>query len=372
MTRTDVETYEKKKMARLNGIMVCLLYCVWWQHLYGIRGNYGSGSIIVNAFSETALVTGSTDGIGLTTARNILVGNNAVNEVLIHGRAEDRVRATTTFIQELGGRKRNAVVALPASDLSTIDGCYGLANNVLKYSSDSLQNPKISYSKSAPSVPNSNLKILMNNAGVYSSNLIRTQDGLESTFAVNVLAPFVVTSMLLPTLLANGSRNNKESSSRIVIASSVSQSWKLSKDYWDDPQYHNRQYYAHSAYSESKLLDAMLTIEMAHRLHDVAGIDTSVVTCNCLDPGTVNTKMLLDGWGPIGIRVDDALDETWCCTSPELEHVSGQYFVGRSRRQASQCAYDSFHRQKLWETLSELAPAAALEWDRAVEMYSTN
>ena len=208
----------------------------------------------------------------------------------------------------------------------------------------------------------------MNNAGVYSNNLVRTQDGLELTFMVNVVAPFVVTSMLLSTLLANGSRN-KGSGSRIVIASSVSQSWRLSKDYWDDPQYYKRSYSAHSAYSESKLLDAMLTIEMAHRL-EVAGISTSIVTCNCLDPGTVNTKMLLDGWGPIGIRVDDALDETWCCTSPELEGVSGQYFVGRSRRQASGCAYDPFHRKMLWETLSELAPAAAAEWDRAVEMYS--
>lgn len=326
---------------------------------------------MVIAFSETALVTGSTDGIGVTTAQNILIGNNSVNEVLIHGRNEDRVRATTTSIQKSAARKRNAAVALPAWDLSTIDGCYGLANSVLEYSGDSLPNPKISSSESAPPVPNSILKILMNNAGVYSNDLVRTQDGLELTFAVNVLAPFVVTSMLLSTLLANGSRNNKESSSRIVNASSVSQSWRLSNDYWDDPQYYNRQYSAHNAYSESKLLDAMLTIEMARRLHDVAGIDTSVVTCNCLDPGTVNTKMLLDGWGPIGIRVDDALDETWCCTSPELEQVSGQYFVGRSRRQASGCAYDSFHRQKLWGTLSELAPAAAAEWDRAVEMYST-
>lgn len=338
---------------RLNGISIFLLYGVWLllHHRYGFCGNNSSSPFLVTALSETALITGSTDGIGVTTARNILIGNSGVNEVLVHGRDDDRVRAATTSIQNSATKKKNAAVALPASDLSTIDGCYDLANYVLEYCSDS------------------NLKILMNNAGVYSNDLVRTQDGLELTFAVNVLAPFAVTSMLLPTLLANGSGNNKGSNSRIVIASSVSQSWRLSKDYWDDPQYRKRLYSAHSAYSESKLLDAMLTIEMAHRL-EVAGIDTSVVTCNCLDPGTVNTKMLLDGWGPIGIRVQDALDETWCCTSPELENLSGQYFVGRSRRQASKCAYDSFHREKLWETLSELAPRAAAEWDRAVQMYS--
>mmetsp|Transcript_8565 Transcript_8565/g.16885 ORF Transcript_8565/g.16885 Transcript_8565/m.16885 type:complete len:213 (+) Transcript_8565:510-1148(+) len=208
----------------------------------------------------------------------------------------------------------------------------------------------------------------MNNAGVYSNDLVRTQDGLELTFAVNVLAPFVLTSMMLSTLLANG--RNRSRSSRIVIASSVSQSWKLPEDYWDDPQYLKRSYSAHGAYSESKLLDAMLTIEMAHRLNDVAGIDTSIVTCNCLDPGTVNTKMLLDGWGPIGIQVGNALDESWCCISTELEDVTGQYFVGRSSCRASGCAYDPLHREKLWQTLSALAPRAAAEWDRAVEFHS--
>ena len=251
-----------------------------------------------------------------------------------------------------------------AADLSTRKGCYDLAESVL----DCCSNSNSNYPNSSDGT--SNLKVLMNNAGVYSNKLVRTEDGLELTFAVNVLAPFIITSMLLSTLLESGSRDDGRSNSRIVIASSISQSWRLAKDYWDDPQYHKRSYSAHSAYSESKLLDAMLTIEMAERLQD-AGIDTSILTCNCLDPGTVNTKMLLDGWGPIGINVKDALDETWCCTSPGLNEVSGQYFVGRSRRQASGCAYDSFHRSKLWETLSELAPEAAAEWDRAVQAYSS-
>lgn len=338
---------------------------------------------MVNAFSETALVTGSTDGIGVTTSRNILIGNNNINEVLIHGRENNRVRAAVASIEMAAAKtnivnnrrsattKQNVAVALPTWDLSTKGGCYGLADSVREYCCDTQS--LVPNSESTAVDGTSNLKVLMNNAGVYSNDLVRTQDGLELTFAVNVLAPFVVTSMLLSTLLANGSRNQgkyNHNGSRIVIASSISQSWKLPKDYWEDIQYHKRPYSAHGAYSESKLLDAMLTIEMAHRLHDIAGIDTSVVTCNCLDPGTVNTKMLLDGWGSIGIHVDDALDETWCCTSSELVDTSGQYFVGRSARQASGCAYDSFHRKKLWQTLSKLAPTAAAEWDRAVQMYS--
>lgn len=316
------------------------------------------------ALTETALITGSTDGIGVTTARNILLGDSDIRKVLIHGRDIDRIRSTTASIQKSASANGNTAVALPASDLSTIQGCYDLANSVL----DCCSNSQSKSSASDDDTPT--LTVLMNNAGVYSNKLIHTEDGLELTFAVNVLAPFIITSMLLSTLLESGSRQDGKSNSRIVIASSISQSWRLAKDYWDDPQCHNRSYSAHSAYSESKLLDAMLTIEMAQKLED-AGIDHSVLTCNCLDPGTVNTKMLLDGWGPIGIKVQDALDETWCCTSPELNGVSGEYFVGRSRRQASGCAYDSFHRAKLWETLSELAPEAAAEWDRAVQAYSS-
>eukprot|EP00536_Pseudo-nitzschia_multiseries_P017772 jgi/Psemu1/52476/gm1.52476_g len=255
------------------------------------------------------------------------------------------------------------------SDLSTARGCYDLVTSVLEHCSDRSCTSSGATATATAADTSSKLKLLMNNAGVYSNDLVRTQDGLELTFAVNVLAPFVLTSMLLSELLANGISSKK--SSRVVIASSISQSWKLPYDYWDDPQYLKRPYSAHSAYSESKLLDAMLTIEMAHRLHDLAGIDTSVVTCNCLDPGTVNTKMLLDGWGPIGMRVEDALDETWCCTSPELEEVSGQFFVGQSSRRASGCAYDPIHREKLWQTLSALAPKAAAEWDRTVDFYST-
>jgi NAD(P)-dependent dehydrogenase (short-subunit alcohol dehydrogenase family) len=330
------------------------------------------------AFTDTVLITGSTDGIGVTTARNIL---GSTHNILIHGRDEDRIRIAADSLRNnnnnnirrsmKGGaasktttEKKNLVVPLPPADLSTIRGCYDLAREVKE-----LCNSSSTGTGTGTGDSDMNLKILVNNAGIYSNRLIRTTDGLESTFAVNALAPFILSSMLLSALLANGSydKNNNNNRSRIVIASSVSQSWKLPKDYWDDPQYEERSYSAHGAYSETKLLDAMLTIEMAHRLDKL----TSIVTCNCLDPGTVNTKMLIDGWGPIGIDVNDALDETWCCQSSELEGISGQYFVSRTSRKASSDAYDTVQRDKLWQILSELAPESAAEWDRAVSMYSS-
>jgi NAD(P)-dependent dehydrogenase (short-subunit alcohol dehydrogenase family) len=105
----------------------------------------------------------------------------------------------------------------------------------------------------------------------------------------------------------------------------------------------------------------MLTMEFASRLQK-GGFGTDRVTCNCLDPGTVNTKMLLAGWGRIGIEVEDALDETWLCTSPEVEVVTGEYFIRRSIRRASDSAYDQTERENLWTILSSIAPKAAKLW----------
>lgn len=289
----------------------------------------------VLASEKTALVTGSTDGIGLVTAKNLAAkGFN----VLVHGRDERRiesaVKAITKFQQERSS-STSLIIPLPAQDICTVTGCEKLVGEAMAKCQER----------------NLKLQVLMNNAGVYSEDLILTPDGLELTLAVNVLAPFVITSLLLEKLL--------EAKSRIVIASSVSQCRSI-RD-WEDLSYGRRNYSAHAAYSESKLLDAMLTMEFADRLK-AAGIGPDRITCNCLDPGTVNTKMLLAGWGRIGIDVEDALDETWLCTSPEVEDVSGQYFTYKTPRRASE-SYDRNERKKLWELMADLAPKAAEYWE---------
>jgi NAD(P)-dependent dehydrogenase (short-subunit alcohol dehydrogenase family) len=290
----------------------------------------------------TALVTGSTDGIGLTTAKNLAAkGYN----VLIHGRSEARIADAVDAAQSFCENHSNnpgRIVPLPAADISTLHGCEKLVDNVKSILE---QNDDLAA-----------LTVLMNNAGVYQKSFSQTADGLETTFAVNVLAPFVITSMLCDILLL-------QSKSRIVIASSISQGRSI-RD-WDDVAYCNRGYSAHGAYSDSKLLDAMLSMEMASRLQQ-ASLGTDRITCNCLDPGTVNTKMLLEGWGRIGINVDDALDQTYLCSSPEVEYMTGGYFIWKSLRRASSDAYDVSERNKLWSLLSNLAPQASKEWNSAV------
>lgn len=301
-----------------------------------------------HSIRPTALVTGSTDGIGVTTAKH-LAARRGYN-VLIHGRNEARiakaVETVQSFCDKNSSNDSGRVVPLPAADISTVLGCENLVASI----QSTLQQDGNEDLEA--------LTVLVNNAGVYEESLSLTTDGLEMTFAVNVLAPFVITSLLLPTLLL------LQPKSCIVIASSISQGRSI-RD-WDDVAYCNKHgYSAHGAYSDSKLLDAMLSMEMASRLQN-AGLGTDRITCNCLDPGTVNTKMLLAGWGRIGMNVEDALDQTYLCSSPEVESVTGAYFVGSSSRRAPSAAYDIKERDKLWTLLAGLAPQAAKAWDSAL------
>lgn len=279
----------------------------------------------------TALVTGSTDGIGVTTAKNLMLkGYN----VIVHGRDPKRIEKACETIRSFQDNEDGLLFSVCAN-LETVKGSTQVAREV----------------ETLCEKHNLQLTVLMNNAGVYAEDLKITSDGTEETFAVNVVAPFVITSLLLPALL--------KQKSRIIIASSISQCSSIR--HWDDINYKQRPYSAHRAYSESKLFDAMLSMEFAHRLKD-AGIGTDRITCNCLDPGTVNTKMLLAGWGSCGINVEDALDQTWLCSSEDLSDVTGEYFVWKSSRRASSDAYDPNERANLWTILSDLAPEAATMW----------
>jgi NAD(P)-dependent dehydrogenase (short-subunit alcohol dehydrogenase family) len=239
-------------------------------------------TIALSAASRpTALVTGSTDGIGVTTAKHLL--NKGYN-VVVHGRDPKRIEQACETIRSFAQDSDGCIFSVLA-DIETVSGSEKLAKEVQTLCDEN----------------DLHLTVLMNNAGVYAEKLKITADGTEETFAVNVVAPFVITSYLLPTLL--------KQPSRIVIASSISQCSSIR--YWDDVNYKERPFSAHGSYSESKLFDAMLSMEFAQRLQD-AGFGTDRITCNCLDPGTVNTKMLLAGWGPCGIDVEDALGGYRC------------------------------------------------------------
>lgn len=166
----------------------------------------------------------------------------------------------------------------------------------------------------------SSMNVLINNAGVFTDTYHVTRDGYEQTYQTNVLASHIITSMLW----------NRVSERIINVASISSSSSSITRPADVSSRYRDlggttSQYSGHRAYSDSKLLNIIQTI-----IQDASKPSTAPII-NCLDPGTVNTKMLHAGWGPIGIEVSEANDQTYLATSMDTvaTQSSGKYFIGR-------------------------------------------
>ena len=151
------------------------------------------------------------------------------------------------------------------------------------------------------------MNVLINNAGVYSDTYQVTVDGYEQTYQTNVLASHIITSMLwsrvserIINVASISSCSSSLSTAADVSSRYIGSCVDANRDLGGTPSH----YSGHRAYSDSKLLNIIQTI-----LQDAARPSTAP-TINCLDPGTVNTKMLYAGWGPIGIDVSKANDQT--------------------------------------------------------------
>jgi NAD(P)-dependent dehydrogenase (short-subunit alcohol dehydrogenase family) len=184
------------------------------------------------------------------------------------------------------------------------------------------------------------LDVLINNAGAgpgaSSSKREVSSDGYELRFAVNYLAPFLLTRSLLPLL-------RRAAPARIVNVSSAAQE---PIDFTD--VMFTRQYDPMSAYARSKTALTMFTFELAKRLQKDG------VTVNCLHPGSLlDTKMVRESFGtPWGSAESGAEVVKHMAVSPELEGVTGKYFDRTREARASAQAYDREARRKLWR-LSE-------------------
>ena len=264
---------------------------------------------------KTALITGSTDGIGRQTAVELAALGA---EVLVHGRDARRGAAALAAVRaaSAGG---SAVLYL--GDLSTRAGVRDLGARVRDQ--------------------HARLDVLVNNAGVYSPERCATGDGLELTFAVNVLAPFMLSRELLPLLRATAP-------SRIVNLSSASH-W-TGEMHWADLQFAGG-YESIVAYDQSKLAVTLLTFELARRLNG------SGVTAACLDPGDVDTAMLRAGWPdlPGSDVIGGAATSVHLATSPDVAGVSGVYYEGGRETAPLAASLDRGSQARLWRILEGLA-----------------
>jgi NAD(P)-dependent dehydrogenase (short-subunit alcohol dehydrogenase family) len=243
----------------------------------------------------TVLVTGATDGLGKAVATELA---RAGATVLVHGRDDARGERTLNEIRSETGSDR---LRWYRADLASLGEVRGLAEQV--------------------AADNERLDVLVNNAGIGTAGpRMESEDGYELRFAVNYLAPFLLTRLLAPA-------------TRIVNVASAGQA----PIDFDDVML-ERRYDGVQAYCQSKLALVMLTFDLAE----------SGVTANCLHPGTyMPTKMVLEA----GVSPVDSLESGVAATMRliELEAVTGRYYNRLAEARAHPQAYDAEARRRLRE-----------------------
>jgi NAD(P)-dependent dehydrogenase (short-subunit alcohol dehydrogenase family) len=274
---------------------------------------------------KVCLVTGATSGIGAETARQLA---RLGATVIVVGRSAEKSAAVVGQIRRQTG---NSVVEFMLADLSSQKEIRELA-----------QQFKRKYPR---------LDVLVNNAGVVMMHRQKSVDDIEMTWAINHLGCFLITNLLLDTLIASAP-------SRIVnVASALHARAKI--NFCDLQGKHG--YNPLNAYNQSKLANILFTHELARRLDGIG------VTVNALHPGSVRTNLIArNGWlfkwivQPLfnlqAVSVaQGAQTSVYLASSPEVEGVTGKYFGKCQEWRSSPASYDEAAQKHLWQVSAEMA-----------------
>ena len=268
---------------------------------------------------KTCLITGGGAGIGYATAREL--ARSGATVLIVEQNAATTGPAVSRIIEET----RNRAVSYLLADLSSQGEVRRLADQV------KARTPR--------------LDVLVNNAGAVSLSDRRSVDGIEMTFALNHLGYYLLTTLLLDLL--NGS-----APARIVNVSSGCHSSVRNFRVEDLPMPGRSG--GHRAYPRSKLCNILFTCELARRLRG------SGVTANALNPGVVRTNIARNN-GRLGLVLNiliravgvdaskGAETVTYLASSPEVEGITGKYFVGCRAVPSSPLSYDAALASGLWE-----------------------
>ena len=203
------------------------------------------------------------------------------------------------------------------------------------------------------------LHILINNAGVYTNRRIETDDGYEKMFVVNHLGHFFLTNLLLNVL-------KQSSPSRIVnVASRAQRALNF-----DDLQ-SEKHFSMMKVYGQSKLANILFTYELARRTED------SGVTVNCLHHGIVRTNLshempwiMRNGIKLVMLMAKSpkkgAETSIYLASSPEVNHISGKYFVNKQVKESTPTSYDVEVAKHLWEESESLIRAIIPEFSTSL------
>ena len=280
------------------------------------------------------LVTGGTSGIGAATAEALARHGWTV---VIVGRDRSRCESAVARIRQASG---NDAVDYVLADLSLQSGVRHAARDFLeRYNA---------------------LHVLVNNVGGLFLNRRESSDGIELTLAVNHLGPFLLTNLLLPTIV-------RSAPARIVNVSSVGHylSQGLRRD---DLQWRRGFYRGFQAYHQSKLANLLFTFELSRKL------DPARVTVNAVGPGMVATNIGSDNrwyWRILKPAVDVVIKRrsvspaegartvVYLASSPEVAGITGGYFVDGAAAPPSPAACDTDSARWLWRVSEELTGSAA-------------
>jgi len=272
---------------------------------------------------KLCLVTGATSGIGRESARALAA---AGARVLVHGRERERAQA---LARELAAATGNTQVAAVAGDFARLDDVRRLAAEVSSHGAA--------------------LDVLLNNAGLMSAQRALSAEGYELTFAVNHLAPFLLTRLLMPRLAA-------APAARIVVVSSEAhRGARLDFDDLMSTQVAGLL----AAYGRSKLANLLFTRALAARL---AG---GTVTANALHPGVVRTHLfhrspwlqrLMDTLGrPFLLSPEQgAATSVYLASSPEVAGRSGGYYARCRPLEPAAAALNDVDAERLWQASERL------------------
>ncbi len=278
---------------------------------------------------KTVLITGGTGGIGRAAAAGLASLGARVG---ITGRDRERAEvAAAAIIQESGNPSVDVFVA----DMSSQAEVRRLADEVLA-----------AYPR---------LDVLLNNVGGFWAHRHVTADGLEHTFALNHLAPFLLTNLLLDRLVASAP-------ARVVTVSSGAQS--MGTVNFDDLM-GEQNYSGSRAYNQSKLANVMFAYELAKRLEGTG------VTSTALHPGLTSTAFSAED-PALGLLVTilrpfmkspkrGAETPVYLASSPEAEGLTGQFFANRKVKASHKSSYDTAITGRLWQVSADLVglPAGA-------------
>ncbi|MCX6028472.1 MAG: SDR family oxidoreductase [Chloroflexi bacterium] len=272
---------------------------------------------------KTYLITGATAGIGLATAKALTRQGATVVAV---GRNAAKGREITARIRQETG---NAAVEFLTADLSSQAEVRRVAQEFR--------------------AGHARLDVLVNNVGGFFPRRQLSADGIEMTWALNYLGVYLLTELLLPTLTASAP-------ARIVnVSSDMHRSAQMN---FDDLQ-GARHYSDFRAYGQSKLALVLFTYELARQL---AGTG---VTANALHPGFVATDMYRNSGGLIKLVAPliklmaigpdrGAETSVYLATSPEVEGITGQYFVKKQAVRSGPASYDTAAGQRLMQISAEM------------------